>query len=53
MFKKVMPYLQQTLQCNAAAVVKTWMIGGDENTATCKPTAKFKSTQPSQVVTKY
>jgi hypothetical protein len=28
MFKKVMPYLQQTLQCNAAGVVKSWMIGG-------------------------
>jgi hypothetical protein len=25
-----MPYLQQTLQCNAAGVVKSWMIGGDE-----------------------
>ena len=29
-FKKVMPYLQQTLQCKDAGVVKSWMIGGDK-----------------------
>jgi hypothetical protein len=30
MFKKVMPYLQQTLQCNATGAVKSWMVGGNE-----------------------